>query len=161
MEMDTGMCLVVQIIFVNYYTQKCTRIRCTFFLSLFLSFFLSPWRLLFSGFVMQCSPEEYDNNFMLLFARRCLYSTQEYRRKIHFCTSHPELSISFSPSIAPARRTIRRDLPISKASAKPCFQWYFAAAGVIFQWYRRGRVRRIFLACEKSAASRRKWRDAS
>lgn len=47
----------------------------------------------------------------------------------------------------------------SKGSAKPCFQRYFAAMGVIFQRHRRGRIGRIFLAITSEThrvASRRR-----
>jgi len=44
-----------------------------------------------------------------------------------------EFFIFFFSSTAPARRAIRPNLSTSKASAKLCFQRYFAAAGVIFQ----------------------------
>lgn len=99
----------------------------------------------------------YNNNprYSRSFRGRRFYSTREYRGEIHFCVCHTPVSLLSAVS-SPITRRATRPLLTSKRSAKPCFQRYFAAVGVIFQ---QGRIGRIFPARFREGQRARKRRD--
>lgn len=115
----------------------------------------------FNEFVTRCSHKrKCDNKFIFPFFvciwRECVYSRREslVEKCIFLSLSNPSLLLFTSP-----RRESYPPWLSSKGSAKPCSQRYFAAAGVIFQWW--GPIGRIFLAREEPGGRRRLRLDAT
>lgn len=96
---------------------------------------------------------------MLLFARRCFYSTQEYHRKIHFCTSRIRASCLFLSDHTPARRrgvlTSAVTYLLQRQVRNHAFKDISLCSACNISGAIPARRERIFLASEKSVTSYR------